>query len=140
MAHRGSILVVDDEIGPREALRMIFKSAYNVHTASNGIEALECLHKESIDLVTLDLKMPGLSGFEVLKEIRKLNERIEVIVITGLGMVPNVREALHCGAGNFISKPFDVADIIAIVGQAFEHRKSAVTPGSRPQQMEDLRM
>ena len=139
MAQKGSILIVDDEIGPREALRMIFKSTYDIHTASNGIEALECIHKKRIDLVTLDLKMPGLSGFDVLKEIRKLNERIEVIVVTGMGMVPNAREALHCGAGDIISKPFDVTDIMAIVSKAFEHRNSAGKQGSCIQQIEDPR-
>jgi DNA-binding NtrC family response regulator len=126
MAQRGSILIVDDEIGPREALRMILKSAYTVHTASNGNEALECIRKEKIDVVTLDLKMPGLSGLDVLREIRKLKEGIQVIVITGMGMVPSAREVLNYGAWDFISKPFDVADIMAIVRNAYEHRSATL--------------
>ncbi len=140
MAPRGSILIVDDEMGSREALRIIFGPKYEVHTACNGIEALDCIRQEKIDLVFLDLKMPGLSGYDVLKEIRKLNEWIEVIVITGLSMVPNVRKALNDGAAGYISKPFDVANVIAIVNKAFEQRNSAAKQDHPSQQTEDLRL
>ncbi len=122
MAQGGSILIVDDELGPRESLRMILKSMYDVHTASNGQEALKLLQKEDIDLVTLDLKMPGLSGLETLKEIKKFKPEVEIIIITGYGTLTNAQEAIRYGAGDFISKPFNVADIIAIIGKSFERR------------------
>ena len=72
MKPQGSVLVVDDELGPRESLRMILRPLYDVKTASNGQEALQVLRKGRIDLITLDLKMPGLSGLDVLREIKKL--------------------------------------------------------------------
>ena len=78
-----TILVVDDEAGPRESLRMILKPRYEVHTASDGQEALRLINNKDVDVVTLDLNMPGLSGIEVLKEIRKLKPNTEVIIITG---------------------------------------------------------
>jgi putative two-component system response regulator len=120
---REAILVVDDEAGSRESLRMILKPFYEVHTASDGQEALRLIQNRDVDVVTLDLNMPRLSGIEVLKEIKKLKPETEVIVITGYGTLNNAQEAIHFGAGNFISKPFNVADVISMVGKSFERRK-----------------
>ncbi len=122
MDHRGSILIVDDEVGPRESLRMILKPMYDVHTVENGQDALNFLAQEKVDLVTLDLNMPGLSGIEVLPEIKKLQPDVDVIIITGYGTLSITQEAFRCGAGGFISKPFNVADIISIVSKTFERR------------------
>ncbi len=122
MTQQGSILIVDDEVGPRESLRMILKPIYEVYSAADGKEALVFIQNEKIDLVTLDLKMPGLSGIEVLREIKKVKSDVEIIVITGYGTLTNAQEAIRYGAGDFISKPFNVADIIAIVSKSFERR------------------
>lgn len=122
MISKGSVLIVDDESGPRESLRMILKSIYDVHTVENGKDALNFISQEKVDLVTLDLNMPGLSGIEVLRAIKKLWPDIEVIVITGCGTLRHAQQAINYGARNFISKPFDVADIIAAVSKAFERR------------------
>ncbi len=139
MAEKGRVLVVDDEMGPREALRLILKPIYEVYTAASGEEALEILQKEEIDLVTLDLKMPGLSGFDVLKEIKKLNKKIDVIVITGQGSLPNAKEAIHYGAGDFISKPFNVADIISVVSKVFERRRYTAKLNELIKKIKELR-
>jgi putative two-component system response regulator len=122
MDSKGSILVVDDEAGSRESLRMILKPIYDIHTAENGQEAINFLSQKKVDLVTLDLNMPGLSGIETLQEIRKLQPDIEVMIITGYGTLSNAQEAIRLGAGDFISKPFNVPDIIAIVSKGFERR------------------
>jgi putative two-component system response regulator len=124
MSCEGSILIVDDEAGPRESLRMILKSMYEVHTAENGQEAINFISQKKVDLVTLDLNMPGLMGIDVLKEIKKLQPDIEVTIVTGYGTLGNAQEAIRYGAGDFISKPFNVADIIAIVSKAFERRSA----------------
>jgi len=139
MANQGSILIVDDEAGPRESLRMILKPIYDIYTASNGKEALELIQKENIDLVTLDLNMPGLSGIEVLKEIKKIRSDIEVIIITGYGTLKNAQEVIRYGAGDFISKPFNVADIIAIISKSFERRNYNLKINSLIQQIKGLR-
>src|SRR5512147_810775 len=115
MIPKGTVLIVDDEFGPRESLRMILKPIYDVHTVENGREALNFIHKEPVDLVTLDLKMPGLSGIDVLREIKKTKTDIEVVVITGYGTLTNAVEAFRYGAVDFIFKPFNVAEIISIV-------------------------
>ena len=83
MKEEASVLIVDDELGPRESLRMILKPISNVYTAENGEKALEFIRQEPVNLVTLDLKMPGIPGIEVLKEIKGYNPDIEVIVLTG---------------------------------------------------------
>jgi len=122
MGIQGSILVVDDEIGPRESLRMILKPIYEVHMATNGQEALQIICREKIDLVTLDLKMPGISGIDVLKEIKKLHPDVEVVIITGYGTLASAVEAIRYGAVDFISKPFNVAEILSIVTKSVERR------------------
>jgi DNA-binding NtrC family response regulator len=139
MISKGSILIVDDEAGPRESLRMILKPMYEVHTAENGQEAINFISQKKVDLVTLDLKMPGLSGIEVLQEIKKLQSDIEVMIVTGYGTLDNAQEAIRYGAGDFISKPFNVADIIAIVSKAFERRSYNQKIKGLIQQVQGLR-
>jgi DNA-binding NtrC family response regulator len=139
MGQKGSILIVDDEVGPRESLRMILKPIYEIYTAANGDEALQVLSKEHIDLVTLDLRMPGLSGIDVLREIKKIKADVEVIVITGYGTLTNAQEAIRYGAGDFISKPFNVADIISIISKSFERRNYNLKIKNLIQQIKELR-
>jgi YesN/AraC family two-component response regulator len=139
MAQQGSILIVDDEAGPRESLRMILKPIYKIYTAANGKEALALIQKENIDLVTLDLNMPGLSGIDVLKEIKKIRSDVEVIIITGYGTLKNAQEVIRYGAGDFISKPFNVADIISIISKSFERRTYNLKINNLIQQIKGLR-
>ena len=77
-----NVLVVDDEVGPRESLKMILKPFYNVYTAENGTDALALMKANKIDLVTLDLKMPGLHGTEVLQAIKRDHQGTEVVIVT----------------------------------------------------------
>ena len=101
---------------------MILKPKYEVYTAADGNEALQCIQKDKIDIVTLDLKMPGLSGFDVLKKIKQHNADIEVIVISGYGTPQNLQEATCHGAGDFIIKPFNAPDLIHCICKSLERR------------------
>jgi DNA-binding NtrC family response regulator len=127
MAQKRSILVVDDESGIRDSIRMILKPNYDVYTAANGSEALQCIQKDKIDIVTLDLRMPGLSGIEVLKEIKKSNADIEVIVVSAYGTPQDHQEAVRHGAGDFIIKPFNAPDLINSIGKSVERRSHNLT-------------
>ncbi len=138
MKTKKSILIVDDEIGVRESLRQILKSHYEVYTAADGKEALEGMKKHNIDLVTLDLKMPGMSGIEVLREIKKIKEDIEVIIITAYGTSDNAGDAIYYGAGDFIVKPFNVADLTAKVTHSLERHKSSQGIRGLIQQIKEL--
>ena len=122
--HQGSVLVVDDEFGPRESLRMILKPIYDVRTAASGQEALNFICRENVDVVTVDLKMPGLSGIDVLREIKKMRTEVEVVIVTGYGTPTNAVEAFRYGAVDFIFKPFNVADIISVIKKSVERRNS----------------
>jgi DNA-binding NtrC family response regulator len=139
MAQKGSILIVDDEVGPRESLRLILKPVYEIHTAADGDEALRCIQDKDIDVVTLDLKMPGMSGFEVLRGIKKLKDDIEVIIVTGYGTLKNAQEAIHHGAGDFISKPFNIPDVISIVSKSFMRRRYNLQIKSLVQEIKGLK-
>ena len=122
MERRPLILIVDDEPGSRESLRMILKPFYDILTVANGMEALDHIQKEKVDLITLDLKMPGLSGIDVLHELKKMGSDAAVIIITGHRTLSSIHEALRYGAVDFVSKPFNVSDIIAIVQRSLAQR------------------
>ena len=118
------ILVVDDEMGPRESLKMILNPHYNVLTAERGAQAIEMLKQYPIDLVTLDLKMPGFTGINVLEKVKQLDPDIEAIIITGYGSLDTAIEGLRLGAFDYISKPFDVNHILALVRRGLERRNA----------------
>ena len=122
MTQRKSILIVDDELGVRESLKMILKANYRVYTAMDGREALQSIQEAKIDLVALDLKMPGLSGIDVLRQIKEDDPDIEVIVITAHGTPQNVQEANRYGAGDFISKPFNIPGLMNSINTSLERR------------------
>lgn len=122
MALPATILIVDDEAGSRESLRMILKPYYEVHTAGNGKEALYILRRTSVDLVTLDLSMPLMHGSDVLREIKEHDPNIEVIIVTGFGTLKSATEAIRYGVFDYILKPFNVANIISVVKRSVDKR------------------
>ena len=123
-ASKPNILVVDDEMGPRESLKMILNPYYNVYTADRGAQAVEMLRQFPVDLVTLDLKMPGFSGINVLEKVKQHDPDIEAIIITGYGSLDTAIEGLRLGAFDYISKPFDVNHILALVRRGLERRNA----------------
>ncbi|HTN70113.1 MAG TPA: response regulator [Methylomirabilota bacterium] len=123
-ADKPHILVVDDELGPRESLKMILNPYYNVHVAERGAQAIDILTQFPVDLVTLDLKMPGLSGINVLEKVKQRDPDIEAIIITGYGSLDTAIEGLRLGAFDYISKPFDVNHILSLVRRGLERRRA----------------
>ncbi|MBI5180043.1 MAG: response regulator [Nitrospirae bacterium] len=123
MEKEANILIVDDEFGPRESLRMILKPLYNVLAVENGETAIETIKSSPIDLVTLDLRMQGLQGADVLREIKKINSDVEVIIVTGYASVKSAIEAVRYGAFDYIQKPFNVAEILSTINKSLERKK-----------------
>jgi putative nucleotidyltransferase with HDIG domain len=120
---RATVLVVDDERGPRDSLRMILQTAYRVLAVPTGAEALELLRTTPIDVVTLDLAMPGVQGEELMRAIRSDFSDVEVIVITGHGSLASATEGIRCGVSDYLQKPFDVVSVTAAVYRAMARRR-----------------
>ena len=115
-----TILVIDDELGPRESIRMIFKNKYNVIPVESGERGIEVIKKIKVDVIILDLKMGGKNGIETLEEIRKYDEKVPVIILTGYGDMESARKAMHFGVIEFMTKPFDIPELESIVNRAIE--------------------
>ncbi len=122
-ANSPNILIVDDEIGPRESLRMILKPNYTVYTADSGYTAIQMIQQIEMDVVTLDLKMPGMSGIDTLKEIRNIDPDVMIIIITGYGTLKSAIEAIRYGVFDYIPKPFSVPEIISIMDKSIQRRR-----------------
>jgi putative nucleotidyltransferase with HDIG domain len=118
------ILVVDDERGPRESLRMILTPHHEVRLARSGSQALEMLGAERVDVVTLDLNMPGLGGQELMRSIHHEFPHVEIIVITGCGTLESAAEGIRYGICDYLQKPFDVVQVTAAVTRALSRRRA----------------
>ncbi len=116
MADKSRILVVDDE----DSLRTILSSeltsvGYEVSTAPDGEEAISMVQNKKFDLVLLDIKMPKVDGFEALKFIKKTYPAMKVIMLTGFADLKNAIESKKHGAEDFVSKPYDLVDLLTTI-------------------------
>lgn len=111
-----SILIVDDEENVSRLLNKIFvKEGYITHVANNGKEALRIIDSNEIDIVISDIKMPGITGIELLKNIRDIDPSIQVIMITAFATLDTAIDALRMGAKDYITKPFNIDDVLLSV-------------------------
>lgn len=116
--HRPHILVVDDENGPRQALRMLLKEDYEVHLATRVKEALTILDEQPIGLIITDLRMPEQSGVDLLREVKQRDPDIQVIIFTGYGQLETAMKAVEYGAFAYMEKPFDSDVMLDMVKSA----------------------
>lgn len=124
MSYNDTILVVDDDPDIREVLKDRLESlGYNVFAAASGVEALELLEKQNPQIVLMDIEMPEMGGLEALKEIRKRQIDITVVMITAHGTIERAVEAIRQGAYDFIPKPFEPDHIALIVQRALERER-----------------
>jgi signal transduction histidine kinase len=117
------VLVVEDEEGPLQALRATLDPYYRVLTARNGEDGLQALRRQRVDVVTLDLKMPGISGVVALENIQAEHPEQEVVVITGHGDYDKAIRAVRLRAFDWVNKPFDAKQVIEVIGKATAHRR-----------------
>src|SRR3989475_11772362 len=122
MSLRSRVLVVDDEMGVRESLRAILPGECGVVTASSGEAALEVVARDPIDVMTLDLKMPGLGGIGVLERAKQIDPDLEVLIITGYGSLDTAVQGLRLRAFDYLAKPFDSAQGRRLVARAIARR------------------
>lgn len=111
-----NILVVDDLQGIRLTLGGILEDeGYNVVTTENGYHAIEAVRKTHFDVIFMDIKMPGINGVQTFREVKKIDPKVAVIMMTAYSVEDLVREALEEGAYTIVYKPFDIDRIIAII-------------------------
>ncbi|MEK7818329.1 MAG: response regulator [Bacteroidota bacterium] len=110
------ILVVDDEDALRTVLSNELRDAgYDIVMSADGDEAIVELKKSSFDLILLDIKMPRVSGFEVLKFIKQENISLKIVMLTGFADLKNAIESKKLGASEFITKPYDLNEVLATI-------------------------
>src|ERR1019366_2332114 len=117
---RGTLLIVDDEDGPRQSLRVIFKDEYDMLMAEDGPTAINLAQKHLIDVAVLDIRMAGMSGIEVLERLKYVTPSMEVIMMTAFETTDTIRQALRLRACDYINKPFDLATMLHADSQASE--------------------
>ncbi|MDP6485022.1 MAG: response regulator, partial [Nitrospinota bacterium] len=119
------VLVVDDEDRVRKLLtRLLQEEGCRVQVASSGREALEALEREAYDLVLTDLTMPGMSGMDLLSEIREKWSEMSVILVTAFGTVESAVEAMHKGAFHYITKPFKLDEVRIFTQRALQEGRT----------------
>ena len=121
-ALRGTVLVVDDEEGVRASVRAILEETCDVLEAPNGAQALEILKTHEIDLVMLDQRMPGEAGIDVLPRIKAADPSTVVVIATAVRELRTAVEALKRGAYDYLTKPFEVDEILLLAQRALEKR------------------
>ena len=113
------ILICDDETGIIESYKLILENKYDLTIAEDGFKALEEFKNKSFDLVILDIKLPKKDGIEVLKEMKKIDPKSNILIITGYQSVSLAEEAIHLGANNYLIKPFEKNQLLKDVRKAF---------------------
>lgn len=135
-----TLLIVDDEEGPRQSLKIVFKHDYQVRIACNGPDALEIVRSERIDVAVLDIMMYGMSGVELLKELKEIDPTIEVIMLTAYETLETARQALRSGACDYLNKPFDISTMRAAVAKAAKRRQATLEGQSTQDQLQHLQV
>ena len=132
------VLVIDDEMGPRESLRMLLKPIYQVHTANSVEIGLKLLNEKKPDAIVMDIRMPGMTGIEGLRRIRQIDPHLSVIMLTGFGALETAKEALRLGANDYISKPFDAREMREVIGRNVERTRLHRTSESAAAEIKEL--
>lgn len=120
MGDKAAILVVDDEYGVRQSFKMVLKDAYEVVLAATGVEVLDLVNRNAVDLVLLDILLPDVDGLELLEKLRELDSRVKIIMITAVNDIQTAVKAIRLGAYDYIVKPFDVDDVLKVIRRALE--------------------
>ena len=119
----GTVLVIDDERGPRESLRMVLKYDYEMFLAERVDAGIKLLREEDPDLIIMDIRMPEKSGIEGLREIREINPNVSIVMLTGYGDLETAQQAIRHGANDYLQKPFDTDEIQAVVKKYVDRTK-----------------
>lgn len=117
------VLIVDDEPGPGESIRLMLEPRFRVITAESGEQALRLLRRELVDVVTLDLMRPGLGGIETFKKIREMDSDVQIIIVSGGSLEEDLAHGLPHTACAWIAKPFDTRRLVEAIERAAEETR-----------------
>ena len=117
------LMIVDDEPSVRHALWITFRETYSVALAENGAKALETFEHRKADVVVLDIRMPGMTGLEVLGRLKEVDPDVEVILLSAFESIDYVRQAMRLGASDYLTKPYDPANLRTAVSTAMNRRE-----------------
>ena len=124
---RPKVLVIDDELGPRESMSYLLQDEFDVQTVDRVDRGLELISRESFAVVVMDIRMPQKNGIQGLEELRKIDTDVAVIMMTGYGALASAQAAMSLGANEYLKKPFDVDVLQQTVrrhaGEALERKK-----------------
>ena len=119
------LLLVDDEERFLTTTKILLeKRGINTFTAANGLDAIRIMDEHHVDVVILDVKMPGLDGVEVLRKTKKKHPLVEVIMLTGHASVESAVEGLKLGAFDYVTKPCDISDLMRKVNEAYAKKQA----------------
>ncbi len=125
-AVRGRLMIVDDDEGPRKSLRIVFQDDYEVFVANAPSMALKLARQHRIDVAILDIRMPEMSGIELLAQLKKIDPNIQIIMLTAYETTKSLRQSINYGACEYLNKPFDIHRVRDAVEKAIERRHQAL--------------
>ena len=137
-ASKPSVLVVDDETGPRDALKVILRPFFTILLLKAPRARYKVLKEQHIDLITLDQKLPDRQGIDLLQDIKHDYSEVEVIIITGYGSLKSAMEGIRHGAAGYLLKPFNVTELITLINQTLEKKEASRFPAILPQKLDRL--
>jgi DNA-binding NtrC family response regulator len=120
---RPVVLIVDDDRGIRGVLTGTLEKNYEVVEVASGPEALEAFEQQRFDAVLLDIRMPGMGGLEVLRRMKAIEPRVEVILLSAVEEVPTVVEGMKAGAFDYVTKPWGIDDLLGRLARAVRRRE-----------------
>ena len=135
---RPKVLIIDDEPGPRESIRLSLETLYDCLTVTDGYQGLEALDTFNPDMIILDIKMPKIDGIETLRRVREKGSAAEVMLLTAYGSLETAQKAIRYGVFDYIEKPFDLHELRATVARGLERRQGRIELESRCDDLELL--
>jgi len=133
-----TLMVVDDEEGPRQSVRVVFNEDFDVLMATDGPSAISLAQNSRIDVAVLDIRMGGMSGIEVLERLKYVDPGIEVVMMTAFETTDTMRQALRLRACDYINKPFDIGTLRAAVANAMQRRTLESEIHNNAEKLQDL--
>ncbi|MDD5455286.1 MAG: response regulator [Candidatus Ratteibacteria bacterium] len=139
MKKKNKIIIVDDEKSVRESMEMILKDKYELLIFTRGDEILKEFQEDMADVALVDIKMPGMSGIELLKQFKTMDEDLEIIMITGYGTLNSATEAMRNGASAYVNKPFSKDKLIEIIEEKIKKREKSRKKKKRLVELENVK-